>query len=426
MAARAKRRTSASAKARGGRRDRASGRLDPFAARRDRYAPMLEVLDLAEAFAAMPRFFQEFMWRRKLPDPVVRFDASVPAASPDRRTLARDIERNIHAATFEVDGRKLLVRDHYTIIPALTLVARYTPLDGKLPESVETFIRLAGERCPAFFEAQQKPATWALYQAIHAPIVAHSRHDTRLYISLFTADPTAAGDKFQPVITLRAHEPEVRRVRLEKGERPVYRVAGPVAADNSGPEWLSAPASALPPRRDPAHGASRPRVSDAPLPVYVQAHALRQLRRRLNHGPAAPYVEAWLVDSLREPIGIERQPDGDWLVAYVLDGKRLGYLVVTPLPDMLLVRTFLFLTMEGTPEARALRRELKLSRRDLDWLGLADLAAFTQTDLRHDRDLRKLFRKCGCDHLFKLDELADAPAPRQLAAEVKRYLRLAA
>ena len=100
--------------------------------------------------------------------------------------------------------------------------------------------------------------------------------------------------------------------------------------------------------------------------------------------------------------------------------------MVTPCDDCVVVRTFKFLTMEHTPEARALHRQLRLTRRDVDWLGLSELAAFTQTDLSADPVLRPLLESCGCGHLFAMREEDLVPAPKPMAAEVRRYLRLAA
>jgi hypothetical protein len=145
----------------------------------------------------------------------------------------------------------------------------------------------------------------------------------------------------------------------------------------------------------------------------------------VNLPTMSPYVESWLSESLREPHIAERQGT-DLLVEYRLQGSRLGYLIVTPLPDMVVVRTFKFLTMAGTPEALKLRARLGLSRRDIDWLRLDELAAFTQTDLGWDDELRELFEECGCGHLFALDDLDLVGAPRSYAAEVRRYLRIAA
>jgi hypothetical protein len=109
--------------------------------------------------------------------------------------------------------------------------------------------------------------------------------------------------------------------------------------------------------------------------------------------------------------------------------------VVTPLQDwagkggLVAVRTFKFLTMENTPEARLLRERLRLTRRDVDWLGLHELAAFTQTDLCDDPVLRPLMEACGCGHLFALAEAGEgafAPEPKPFAVEMRRYLRIAA
>ena len=79
-----------------------------------------------------------------------------------------------------------------------------------------------------------------------------------------------------------------------------------------------------------------------------------------------------------------------------------------------------------------LRKHLRLSRQEKQWVGLHQLSAFTQTDLVQDPVLRPLLATCGCGHLLALADsspLADsdhAPAPKALAADLRRYLRMAA
>ena len=162
-----------------------------------------------------------------------------------------------------------------------------------------------------------------------------------------------------------------------------------------------------------------------PLPVYVQSHALRQIRTRLDLPSAVPYLDAWMADSLKTPKVVERRGK-DLLVEQRLNDQRMGYLWVTPTPTMFVVRTFLFLTMAPSPEFRQLERRLKLSRRDADYLGLTRLSSFLDTDLRQDERLCELFAACGCGHLLGLDEEHYAAEPKPLAAEVQHYLRLAA
>jgi hypothetical protein len=146
-----------------------------------------------------------------------------------------------------------------------------------------------------------------------------------------------------------------------------------------------------------------PQLVNEEYPVYVQSHALRQLHRRVNLKRMAPYLEAWLAESLAKPRIIDRHGD-DLLVEYRLREHRVGYLIVTQQKDLVTVRTFKFLTMTGTPEARMLERQLRLKRQDMNWLGLHELTAFTQTDLSRDPVLAALLEACGCGHLFSLAE----------------------
>ncbi|HMO27454.1 MAG TPA: hypothetical protein PKB10_14430, partial [Tepidisphaeraceae bacterium] len=128
---------------------------------------------------------------------------------------------------------------------------------------------------------------------------------------------------------------------------------------------------------------------------------------------------------------VARAPGGDLLVAYEVMGMRLGYLVVSVRERMVVVRTFLFLTMRNTPEGRELAKRLKLTRDEMEYLRLHELSRFTRTDLKDDAELRRIFKHCGCGHLFKLAEDEDAMTPgtsevRPFAAELREYVRLAA
>ena len=64
---------------------------------------------------------------------------------------------------------------------------------------------------------------------------------------------------------------------------------------------------------------------------------------------------------------VERQ-DEAYLIAYHLKDLRLGYLVARVVEGRVVITTFLFLTMEGTPEYRLLHEQLRLCRRDIEHL----------------------------------------------------------
>jgi hypothetical protein len=387
--------------ARYSRRD-SSGSLDPFFQRRKRYEAILRGMGLWELFAAMPRVARDSFCQNKFPDPAVEFDSSFPI---DRfgRELRKTIERQFKEAFISFDGVRVSVRDFYSVIAGLFFTVRDSRNLPGAPEACAQFMREVWPRLEGRFEAHAS-ATWApIHDAVIGPLVAHSRLDGQLLSATFRQEPTTHG-KYAIRLLVKADEPQERKVTLDGAARPMYRVG--TCNEWKGLQWLS--------------------WNDRP--VFAQSHALRQLQTRINLPKMAAYLQCWMHDALRDTNIVERQGN-DSLVEFRIHGHRLGYLVVTELPDCVAVRTFLFLTMQGTPESRDLQKHLRLSRRDVDWLGLSELSAFTQTDLKDDVVLRDLMERCGCGHLFELDELdgsAFAPEPKAFASEMRKYLRIAA
>jgi hypothetical protein len=58
--------------------------------------------------------------------------------------------------------------------------------------------------------------------------------------------------------------------------------------------------------------------------------------------------------------------------------------------------------MEGTPEASALNRRLRLKRRDIEELHLDRLQTYVMTDIQQDKELVEILDSCGCGHLLRL------------------------
>ena len=164
----------------------------------------------------------------------------------------------------------------------------------------------------------------------------------------------------------------------------------------------------------------------------MQSHALKQLRERLDVYAHADWAEHWMYMSLATPKIVARLSGDELLVAYEVQGKRLGYLVVTAGDGWVGVRTFLFLTMAQTPEGKLLEKRLKLTRDEVTYWRLHELSRFTHTDLKDDPDLRQLLSECGCGHLFELaeDQHALVPTAAQaitpFAAALKQYVGVAA
>jgi hypothetical protein len=208
------------------------------------------------------------------------------------------------------------------------------------------------------------------------------------------------------------------------GSRPMHRVGTPNAWN--GIEWASWSRAALNGHWPEELGID----AEAQWPVFVQSHALKQLRERLDVYAYADWVEHWLHESLAKPKIVSRLSRDQLLVAFEAHGKRLGYLVVTAGAGWVAVRTFLFLTMAQTPEGNLLEKRLKLTRDEITYWRLHELSRFTQTDLKDDPAMRRLLCECGCGHLFELAEDAQALVPTvktiRVAAELKQYVGVAA
>lgn len=164
-------------------------------------------------------------------------------------------------------------------------------------------------------------------------------------------------------------------------------------------------------------------------PVFIQNHALEKLYGRSSRLGVAileeAAVHAYLCRSLQKPVFASQAkmaPD-HWLVEYRFNGQKLGYLVATLCEAKIVIKTFLFLTMNGTPEGDALYRRLKLSRRDKEYFGLDSLQAFVDSDLGKDPELQRIFRECGCQQLFECGDRDLLDGPRfAFAADLKSFL----
>jgi hypothetical protein len=155
--------------------------------------------------------------------------------------------------------------------------------------------------------------------------------------------------------------------------------------------------------------------NDRDLPVFVSEHAIRRLHERipvvLDHTVLhRTMCEALAWPELHPAEGVEA-----FLVAAGEPERKVGYFVVELYPDFVFVKTFLFLTMQGTPEAKCLRRKLGLSRRDIEYFKLDHFFTLACSDLGDDPELRRALAECGCDYLLDFSD------PEGRLSWLKRY-----
>lgn len=211
---------------------------------------------------------------------------------------------------------------------------------------------------------------------------------------------------------LRTQPAEKKNFRIDGISRPAFRVGWPDGADALN--WATIQPGALNIQND---------LSDIPIDVYIQSHALLRLEERINCR-IIPEIQLSLFLSIQE-IRTKLMPNGQTLVEYRLGDIVVGYLVIQVVDGFALIRTFLFKTQSGTPEGDRLHQILGLQRVDIKYLEFDKLSTFVRTDVRENNTLISLFAQAGCDDLFKLFYKDDeAESVRKLAEKIAKYLNL--
>jgi len=162
-------------------------------------------------------------------------------------------------------------------------------------------------------------------------------------------------------------------------------------------------------------------MSQATHSVYIHAHALRRLFQRIPVAQTETLADC-LYGSLSEPKFVHSR-NGQMLVEYRLRDKPMGYLPVEFFDGRYLLRTFLFLTMDGTPEGQRLRERFSIRRHGIETMRLDKLESFLLSDLKEDSELVQILSDCGCGHLLDMAKTIE-PDDRlkSVARDMRRYL----
>lgn len=135
-----------------------------------------------------------------------------------------------------------------------------------------------------------------------------------------------------------------------------------------------------------------------PLKVYIQAHVMERIKERLGY----LFDEKNLfnfVTSFANPEYFEAD-NGSILIAYKTEKTKYGYLKADIFGDILILRTFLFLTNDGTPEGKKLSEILGIQKEDKKYLGIDKLSIFIESDIEKNEKIKEIFIKAGCGQLF--------------------------
>lgn len=336
------------------------------------------------------------------------------AHNKDTKKLKQELERTLKRAIFDIESfvKPCSIQDYISVAFQIGVFLEKLSLDENPDIHPETAQRLKKVQKVLTDKSFLGQAISEMMNCILSVLVEYNKEfDIELYY--ICPEFKRLLDKgISSVLTLCKEILPMIKVALDGEERKVYRCGQFVVTDYDN-RWVQWDSTKIP-------QLSKNKIYD----VYIQKHATDRLFERLsflNKPPGELYH--WMYQSLFEPNCI-CQPDNCFLVEYLYGPYKLGYFTVDFLEGKAIVRSFLILTMNGTPEGDNLYNHLKLSRYDKEYLKLDKLETFVQSDLQDDPKLRDIFSKCGCEHLFKMtNETFERPLVG-FADYIRKYLQI--
>ncbi len=184
--------------------------------------------------------------------------------------------------------------------------------------------------------------------------------------------------------------PIVKSISINGHRRSIYKVGLPSNANVH--EWAKVDASLL-----GNHYSGEKKKLD----VYIQAHALKRMEERLD-GMGAFSRNFMLAITFPHLKSLE--PYKGYLLIPIEPGEvRVGYLFCNVIDEMLVIRTFLFITHSATPEGDRLKEFTGLNRSDISYWKIDRLSTLFKIDEEHWPELLKLFELVGIKNIQNLN-----------------------
>lgn len=185
------------------------------------------------------------------------------------------------------------------------------------------------------------------------------------------------------------------QIKVDGSSRPAFRVAWGSSDPDIHLDYSTVSAATL----------NLP--GEASFNVYIQSHALNRLYERMDETP--PNLLHYCIhDSFKNP-KVCTNRHGDLLFEYQFFRQKTGYFVGEIIDNNIILRTFLFLTNNGTPEGDKLQNDTGLLKADKVYLAIDKLTTFIHSDIATNQKLKDIFIRAGCESLFNFEKEEFSP-----------------
>jgi hypothetical protein len=211
----------------------------------------------------------------------------------------------------------------------------------------------------------------------------------RIYWATVNLDTTTNQNNYAYKMVWHSAIPEKRFVPIDREFHTAYRLG--TARYQSGPAWVFYGAGHNIPNAD----------NQKDVAVYLQSHVLSRLYERIDCIPKETVYREFLKSMENFNARCENDT-GKIFIDLRIYNVKVGYLLATVVNNKLILRTFLFITLQGTPEGVALRKNAKLRKDEVTFLELDRLSTFMTPEIQHNKHLKQFFIEAGLQPLFEL------------------------
>lgn len=231
------------------------------------------------------------------------------------------------------------------------------------------------------------------FLAILKSAMSLSSIDTKYYcIDVRMAAVVPGNPEVEMSVMLHIHSARKKHIEINNIYRPAFSIGLPNLDQEM--DWLKVKASFL-------KGAYRGPNDE--LMVYMQSHARKRMGERLDLVDSSSiYYTIWMNTTDMDKFILYK---GYLLFPYELHKCRVGYLVADIIDDLLVFKTFLFITHSSTPEGDKLKEISGLAWKDISYWKIDRLSTFLKTDTEKYPGLTAMFKEAGLGDLFHLKGL---------------------
>lgn len=227
-----------------------------------------------------------------------------------------------------------------------------------------------------------KPITWVLTPMISRILLSHS---SITGIGLLYQKPedarTLGGEDIRLRFMVHVARPEIRYLEIDGKKRKIYETLFEVNA-----------------RKD--YNKMMVTMDGESLPCFVQAHAIKRIEERYD------ICLEWVARESVFDSGHEKEVityKGKSLIPITIKEDRVGYLLCERIDEIVLIKTFLLVTQDGTPEGDRLNRELSIEKYEKSLLNFDRLSSFKPENIERDPLLKEILARTELSYLIEMN-----------------------